>query len=32
MLLTQLVFGIAQGGTFEDLRRASAEATVAIGF
>ncbi len=28
----QLVFGIVQGGTFEDLRRASAEATVAIGF
>ncbi|CAN5464526.1 tRNA guanosine(34) transglycosylase Tgt [soil metagenome] len=27
-----LVFGIIQGGTFEDLRRASAEATVAIGF
>ncbi|CAN5497001.1 tRNA guanosine(34) transglycosylase Tgt [soil metagenome] len=27
-----LVFGIVQGGTFEDLRRASAEATVAIGF
>ncbi|MGI8957268.1 MAG: tRNA-guanine transglycosylase, partial [Chthoniobacterales bacterium] len=29
---TQLVFGIVQGGTFEDLRRASAEATVQIGF
>ena len=28
----QLVFGIVQGGTFEDLRRASAEATVQIGF
>ena len=28
----QLVFGIVQGGTFEDLRRASAEATVALGF
>jgi queuine tRNA-ribosyltransferase len=28
----QLVFGIVQGGTFADLRRASAEATVAIGF
>ncbi len=28
----QFVFGIVQGGTFEDLRRASAEATVAIGF
>ena len=28
----QLVFGIVQGGTFEYLRRASAEATVAIGF
>ncbi|MDQ3547029.1 MAG: tRNA guanosine(34) transglycosylase Tgt [Verrucomicrobiota bacterium] len=28
----QMVFGIVQGGTFEDLRRASAEATVAIGF
>ena len=26
------IFGIVQGGTFEDLRRASAEATVAIGF
>ncbi len=26
------LFGIVQGGTFEDLRRASAEATVAIGF
>nr|MBA3651975.1 tRNA guanosine(34) transglycosylase Tgt [Chthoniobacterales bacterium] len=29
---TQLVFGIVQGGTFEDLRRASAGATVQIGF
>ncbi len=29
---TQLTFGIVQGGTFADLRRASAEATVAIGF
>ncbi len=29
---TQLVFGIVQGATFADLRRASAEATVAIGF
>jgi queuine tRNA-ribosyltransferase len=28
----QLLFGIVQGGIFEDLRRASAEATVAIGF
>ncbi len=28
----QLTFGIVQGGTFADLRRASAEATVAIGF
>ena len=28
----QLVFGIVQGGTFADLRRQSAEATVAIGF
>ena len=28
----QLLFGIVQGGTFEDLRRASAEATVQIGF
>jgi queuine tRNA-ribosyltransferase len=28
----QLVFGIVQGGTFDDLRRASAEATVEIGF
>jgi queuine tRNA-ribosyltransferase len=28
----QLVFGIVQGGTFEDLRRASAEATVQSGF
>ncbi|MBA3962331.1 MAG: tRNA guanosine(34) transglycosylase Tgt [Chthoniobacterales bacterium] len=28
----RLVFGIVQGGTFEDLRRRSAEATVAIGF
>ena len=27
-----LLFGIVQGGTFEDLRRASAEATVQIGF
>jgi queuine tRNA-ribosyltransferase len=27
-----LIFGIVQGGTFEDLRRASAEATVQIGF
>ena len=27
-----LVFGIVQGGTFADLRRSSAEATVAIGF
>jgi queuine tRNA-ribosyltransferase len=27
-----MVFGIVQGGTFEDLRRASAEATVAIAF
>ncbi|MGH8095380.1 MAG: tRNA guanosine(34) transglycosylase Tgt [Chthoniobacterales bacterium] len=27
-----LLFGIVQGGTFEDLRRASAEATVEIGF
>ncbi len=26
------LFGIVQGGTFEDLRRASAEATVEIGF
>ena len=30
--LPQLVFGIVQGATFADLRRASAEATVAIGF
>ncbi|MGI8889632.1 MAG: tRNA guanosine(34) transglycosylase Tgt, partial [Chthoniobacterales bacterium] len=30
--IRQLVFGIVQGGTFEDLRRTSAEATVAIGF
>ncbi len=30
--IPQLVFGIVQGGTFEDLRRASAEATVEIGF
>ena len=30
--LGQLLFGIVQGGTFEDLRRASAEATVAVGF
>lgn len=29
---TQLLFGIVQGATFADLRRASAEATVAIGF
>jgi len=29
---TRLLFGIVQGGTFEDLRRASAEATVQIGF
>src|SRR5215212_2532596 len=28
----QLVFGIVQGGTFEDLRIASAQATVEIGF
>ncbi|MEP6974353.1 MAG: tRNA guanosine(34) transglycosylase Tgt [Spartobacteria bacterium] len=28
----QLLFGIVQGGTFEDLRRASAEATVQVGF
>lgn len=28
----QLVFGIVQGGTFADLRRASAEATVALDF
>ncbi len=28
----QLLFGIVQGGTFEDLRRVSAEATVEIGF
>jgi queuine tRNA-ribosyltransferase len=28
----QLLFGIVQGGTFQDLRRASAEATVEIGF
>jgi queuine tRNA-ribosyltransferase len=27
-----LLFGIVQGGTFENLRRASAEATVQIGF
>ena len=27
-----LLFGIVQGGTFEELRRASAEATVEIGF
>ncbi|MEO5753726.1 MAG: tRNA guanosine(34) transglycosylase Tgt [Chthoniobacterales bacterium] len=26
------LFGIVQGGTFEDLRRASAEATVQVGF
>jgi queuine tRNA-ribosyltransferase len=30
--ISQLLFGIVQGGTWEDLRRASAEATVAIGF
>ena len=30
--LRQLVFGIVQGATFADLRRASAEATVQIGF
>ena len=30
--LRQLVFGIVQGATFADLRRESAEATVAIGF
>src|SRR4051794_16149852 len=30
--LNQLVFGIVQGATFPDLRRESAEATVAIGF
>jgi queuine tRNA-ribosyltransferase len=29
---TQLIFGIVQGGTLQDLRRVSAEATVAIGF
>ncbi|HEY5035992.1 MAG TPA: tRNA guanosine(34) transglycosylase Tgt [Chthoniobacterales bacterium] len=29
---SQLVFGIVQGGNFADLRRASAEATVALGF
>ncbi|HXA10452.1 MAG TPA: tRNA guanosine(34) transglycosylase Tgt [Chthoniobacterales bacterium] len=28
----RLLFGIVQGGTFEDLRRASAAATVQIGF
>ena len=28
----QLIFGIVQGATFQDLRRASAEATVQIGF
>ena len=28
----QIVFGIVQGGTFEDLRLASAQATVQIGF
>ncbi|MDQ6623244.1 MAG: tRNA guanosine(34) transglycosylase Tgt [Verrucomicrobiota bacterium] len=28
----QLIFGIVQGATFADLRRASAEATVQIGF
>lgn len=30
--LNPSLFGIVQGGTFEDLRRVSAEATVAIGF
>ena len=30
--IEQLVFGIVQGATFADLRRASAEATVEIGF
>lgn len=30
--LNPSLFGIVQGGTFEDLRRASAEATVEIGF
>jgi len=30
--IKQLVFGIVQGATFADLRRASAEATVQIGF
>jgi queuine tRNA-ribosyltransferase len=30
--IPQLLFGIVQGGAFEDLRRASAEATVRIGF
>ena len=30
--MRQLLFGIVQGGTFKDLRRASAEATVQIGF
>ena len=30
--ISQLVFGIVQGATFADLRRASAEATVQIGF
>ncbi len=30
--MRQLVFGIVQGATFADLRRASAEATVEIGF
>jgi queuine tRNA-ribosyltransferase len=30
--LNSSIFGIVQGGTFEDLRRTSAEATVAIGF
>jgi queuine tRNA-ribosyltransferase len=30
--LLPLLFGIVQGGTFEELRRASAEATVQIGF
>ena len=28
----QALFGIVQGGTFQDLRDASADATVAIGF
>src|SRR5256886_90590 len=30
--INPLLFGIVQGGTFADLRRASAEATVQIGF